>query len=403
MTNRLFVRVLVCGACATAAFLAACTSVIDSGKPVPAACFMKIYGGELDEGTPTVRQTSDGGYIVAGSTFITATNKDVELVKLDPQGNKLWDSTYGGSNEETAMDVMQTGDGGYAVVGSTLSYPGSYNVYLVRTDATGHKAWEQHYGGSGEEHGWRILPTAAGGFAIGGDARNGSNGSLDFYLVRVDGAGKSIGEKYLSVTGGSYDEYCHALITTSTGGYLMAGSWNLGSNPRVAVIKTDSAGGSASGANWPNKFGDVYAAAELSPTRFLLFGYTIEIGQSTTQASIVVDTVGTGWGIMGQYGTRGVSQFNGGQLTADGGAIAVGSTTGSGNGAEDILLVKFDASGAIQWAHTFGGGDEDIGNSVQQTSDGGYVLAGTTKSYGSGRTGRDIIVLKVDPDGNLCN
>jgi hypothetical protein len=385
--------------------MCACTSVLDSSKPDAAACFMRVTGGALNDEAVCVRQTSDGGYVVLGtSASYGAGGNDLYLVKLDAHGVVQWDSAYGGARDEIAQSVELTADGGYVLVGSTLSFPGSYNVYVVKVDAAGHKQWEQNYGGPTEDYGRCLVISPNGEFTIAGTTRNPDYQSLDFYLIHTDASGNKLWDKSLAVTGGNYDENCYGIARTAAGGYMLVGNIQFGAaTPRIATVTTDSAGKSLLAKSWLNTYGVARSVVETAPGQYILFGYTQDIGATYSQASTTNVNAKGEFSAGGAYGTRGLSEFNSGVRTADGGSIGVGYTTSTGNGGSDILLVKSDANGHQQWARTFGGADEDVGTFVQQTADGGYILVGKTKSFGPERTGFDEIIIKVDANGALCN
>ncbi len=106
--------------------------------PVPTPTFTKTFGGEETEEADSVQQTTDGGYIIAGYTkSFGAGNYDAYLVKTDEEGNEEWSRTFGGEENDSASSVQQTTDGGYVIAGSTSSFGGGWDAYLVKTDGEG--------------------------------------------------------------------------------------------------------------------------------------------------------------------------------------------------------------------------------------------------------------------------
>ena len=99
------------------------------------------------------------------------------------------------------------------------------------------------------------------------------------------------------------------------------------------------------------------------------------------------------------YGGSDVDRGYSIRQTIDGGYIIAGHTESFGSGLDDIWLLKLGSSGTIEWQKTYGGADDDGAFSVQQTSDGGYIVSGATKSFGAGST--DIWVLKLDAFGDI--
>jgi len=151
-------------------------------------------GARLDEEYPmsgedmgySVQQTKEGGYIITGYTCSAASHADVYLVKTDSEGNMEWSNTYGGEKWETGWSVKQTDDGGYIIAGETLSFgAGSRDVYLVKTDSEGNMEWNSTYGGTGNDVGYSIQETDDGEYIITGYTTSFGAGSNDVYLVKT--------------------------------------------------------------------------------------------------------------------------------------------------------------------------------------------------------------------------
>jgi Tol biopolymer transport system component len=152
----------------------------------------RTYGGASDEDGWCVDQTSpDGGYIIAGWTrSFGAGGKDLYLVKTDADGDTLWTRTYGGADDDWAMSVEQTPDGGYIMVGWTKSFGmGANDIYVIRTDASGDTLWTRTYGGPDDEFGHSVQVTADGWYIVAGSTRYDGADSADVYLLRIEGPG----------------------------------------------------------------------------------------------------------------------------------------------------------------------------------------------------------------------
>ena len=302
----------------------------------PDLLWTKTYGGSSGQ---SVQQTSDGGFIIAG--YNGANNSDFLLIKTDTFGDTLWTKTYGGVNEDRSRSVQQTSDGGYIIAGHTFSYgAGNADFWLVKTDASGSTVWEKTFGGINEDHAFSVQQTSDGGYIVAGYTFSGSATLIDVLLIKTDAAGNTV---WTRTIGGSGYEYAYSVQQTSDGGYIITGL-SLGG---VLLIKTDASGNEV----WTNTFG----------------GSGADIGRSVQQ-------------------------------TSDGGYIIAGYTDSYGAGAEDVWLIKTDAAGNDVWNKTFGGSNDEEGNSVQQTSDGGYIVAGYTASYGAGNW--DIWLIKTDASGD---
>jgi hypothetical protein len=271
-------------------------------QPAYAVKFVKIYGVTDDDYAYSVRQTSDGGYIVAGYTLSSGAGSfDAFLVKTNANGNPIWSKTYDVyhglpfRSSDYAYSVQQTSDGGYILAGYTSSFMVGPDIFLIKTDANGNIQWSKTYGGA------------------------------------------------------SYD-YAHSVRQTSDGGYIVAGYTNSfgASSFEIFLIKTDANGNII----WAKTYGGTY----------------------WDEASSV-------------------------QQTLDGGYIVAGFTPSFGAGGWDIFLIKTDANGNIIWAKTYGGTDDDRASYVQQTSDSGYIVAGRTASFGAGLS--DVFLVKTDANGNM--
>ena len=159
----------------------------------------KTYGGGRDDVGYCVQQTSDGGYIIVGTTnsFVTSrednylTKTDAfYLIKTDAYGNMQWNKTYGGKDTDVGYCVQQTSDGGYIIVGSTKSFGASgYDVYLIKTDSNGNMQWNKTYGGGGYDVGLRVRQTSDGGYIIVGGTLSFRTNSWDVYLIKLGGSG----------------------------------------------------------------------------------------------------------------------------------------------------------------------------------------------------------------------
>jgi len=316
----------------------------------PSPHFCKTIRGPENEWGNSLIQTADGGYAIAGTTTsFGAGLSDAYLVKLDANGNLQWTKTIGGKEFEDGYSLIQTADGGYAIAGATNSFgAGGYDVYVVKLDANGNLQWTKTIGGKKEDVGlMSLIQTSDGGYAIAGATNSFGAGNGDVYVVKLDANGKL---QWTKTIGGPGDEIGFSLIQTSDGGYAIAGStFSFGAGDEdVYVVKLDANGN----LQWTKTIG--------GPKR--------EWGSSLIQ-------------------------------TADGGYAIAGTTTSFGAGGEDVYVVKLDASGNLQWTKTIGGKKEDAGISLIQTSDGGYAIAGYTKSFGAG--GEDVYVVKLDADGKL--
>ncbi|WXG45852.1 MAG: hypothetical protein WED05_04105 [Candidatus Atabeyarchaeum deiterrae] len=366
--------------------------------PSPQAGWSRTYGGTGYDEAQSVQQTSDGGYIVAGYTHsFGAGGYDFWLVKTDGSGNQQWNKTYGGTNDDIAYSVQQTSDGGYIVAGYTSSFgAGLSDFWLVKTDGSGNQQWNKTYGGAGYDEAQSVQQTSDGGYLVAGST-DSFGASFDILLVKTDGSGNQQWNK--TYGGAGYDE-AQSVQQTSDGGYVVAGdttSFGAGGYD-FWLVKTDGSGNQ----QWNKTYGgagyDEAQSVQQTPDGgYIVAGYTSSFGAGSLDFWLV-KTDGSGnqqWNKT--YGGAGYDAASSVRQTRDGGYIVAGGTDSFGAGGYDFWLVKTDGSGNQQWNKTYGGAGYDEAQSVQQTPDGGYIVAGYTSSFGAG--GVDFWLVKAYQGG----
>ena len=237
-----------------------------------------------------------------------------------PNPETLWTRTYGGSGDDEAYSVQQTADGGYIVAGYTYSFgAGGDDFYLVRTNSQGDTLWTRTYGGDSLDCAYSVHQTADGGYIVAGYTYSFGAGLDDFYLVKTNSLGDTL---WTRAYGGSNYDDARSVQQTTDGGYIVAGyTWSFDAD----LVKTNSQGDTL----WTRTYG----------------------GSNGDDAYSV-------------------------QQTADGGYIVAGDTWSFGAGRNDFYLVKTNPMGDTLWTRTYGGRGNDSARSVQQTTDGGYIVAG---------------------------
>ena len=308
--------------------------------------WLKTYGSEYDELGASVEQTTDGGYILAGSTqpFGLGYVK-VYLVKTDAVGDTLWTKTLGETENDAAYAVRQTADNGYAITGYSFSWvTGGPDVFLMRTNSQGNMMWAKTYGGLYDDMGYSLEQTTDGGYVIAGF--KGEPLEHDVFILRTDSKGDTI---WTRTYGGRYDDVASSIQQTRDGGYIAVGhttSFTADQNPDVYLIRMDSRGDTL----WTRTYGDIYndvgyAVRQLSDNGYIIVGYT---GQEFVPG-LRVDF--------------------------------------------DVYLIRTDENGNVLWTKTYGGSEMDIGVDIRTTMDDGYIIVGQTNSFGSGAT--DVYLLKL--------
>jgi len=385
---------LFAGIFATQVFL---TVGCASGTTLPEEEWNQIFGGADLDTAHSVQQTSDDGYIIAGYTrSFGAGDEDVYLIKTDENGNMEWNKTFGGLDCEWGLSVQQTTDEGYIITGSTESFAtgiDDYDVYLIKTDKNGNEEWSKTFGGIKWDWGRSVQQTSDEGYIIAGLTKLA--GSDDVYLIKTDKNGTTEWSKTL---GGIKSEQGYSVQQTTDGGYIITGNTNsFGAGlTDVYLVKTDENGNM----EWSKTFGGTdwdygYSVQQTTDGGYIIAGETWSFGTGDRRIDVYLiktDENGTEeWSKI--FGGSDSDFGNSVQQTADGGYIIVGRTWSFGAGRLDVYLIKIDKNGTEEWNKTFGGSDSDIGRSVQQTDDGGYIIAGDTYSFGAGSA--DVWLIKV--------
>jgi len=299
----------------------------------------------------SLQETNDGGFILGGTD--RSYNFDFWIIKTNQFGTLQWEKTFGGSSFESLNSLQQTNDGGFILGGSSASSDGdvsgnngSSDFWIVKTDASGNLQWEKNFGGSSFESLNSLQQTSDGGFILGGSSSSsdgdvsGNNGSSDFWIIKTDVSGNLQWEKNF---GGSSNETINSLQQTSDNGFILGGSsyssdGNISGNNGSSdfwIVKTDASGN----LQWEKNFG----------------------GSSN-------------------------ETINSLQQTSDDGFILGGSSSSSdgnvsgNNGLSDFWIVKTNQFGTFEWEKNFGGSSNEIISSLDQTSDGGFIFGGYSRS-----------------------
>ncbi len=307
----------------------------------------------------------------------------------------LFQKTVGGSNNDILSDIQPTADGGSIAVGYSMSgisgdktealipstTSSTTDIWVVKLDATGLIQWQKNLGGDSYDFGESIKQTVDGGYIIGatsqsnisGDKTENSFGSQDYWIIKLDGTGAIQWQKTI---GGDKLEKAKDIQVTNDGGYIVGGY----SNSSISGNKTDNTNGL-----------DDYWVVKLD-----------DLGTIQWQKSI---------------GSDGYDNLNELKQTADGGYI-LGGFTYEGYypnsnfpryGAHDFYVVKIDAVGTVEWQKVYGGSYDDYIESLQQTTDGGYILGGYSTSNISGMktensnggSNGDYWLVKIDAIGTV--
>jgi hypothetical protein len=395
----------------------------------PGMQWQKCLGGEgYDEGY-SIQQTNSGGYILCGWTEsnngdvsgnlgpFTPSGGDVWVALLYPNGSIDWQKCLGGSGAEATKSVVrQTPDDGFIVAFSTISNDGDvignhggFDISLIKLSSNGFIQWQRCYGGTNYEEVASLETTTDGGYIFTGSTSStnadvsGNHGNDDVWLVKVNESGDI---EWQRCYGGTSDEGANCVVQTFDGGFAVTG-YTISNNEDVQgnhggwdtwVFKVNSLGDlewqkCLGGSNYENGFGitqSIDAGLVVAGVTKSNDGDVVGFhagGNSNTSDAWVVKLTSTG--AIEWQKCLGSSLFESAScidLVADGGFIIGGSTnsglfSATGNDYDyDYWIIRLDENGVMQWEQGLGGTMPDYLEAIQATSDGGYVMIGSTQS-----------------------
>jgi hypothetical protein len=387
MRTALISRVLGC--------LVAQAALAQTISPPPIE-WQRTFGGNNDDTLIALQQTTDGGFILGGYSYSyadgnkTATNfggGDFWVVRLDANGNRLWDNSFGGSDGDILYSLQQTFDGGFVLGGSSRSSVsgnktagnfGFNDFWVVRLDAGGAVLWDRNFGGGASDYLRCLQQTADGGYILGGYSSSGTDGSKtaahlgnnDFWIVRVDANGHQLWDRAF---GGGGRDTLSCLQQTRDGGFILGGDslFSLSGNKTSPIIGLTD-----------------WWIVGLDPNGNKLWEHSFGGTNDDFLTSL--------------------------QQTSDGGFVLGGSSASSASGNKsspnfggyDFWVMRLDEQGNKLWDRSFGGSGHDFLNSLQQTSDGGFILGGYSSSGADGNKSspnfglEDFWVVRLDAGGN---
>ncbi len=379
-----------------------CLFIVVPASSLTQITFQRTYGSTRDDWCLSVHETSDGGYIMGGGSYSYGTGLgDVYLIKTDSLGDTLWVRTYGGTDYDWGSFVQQTSDSGYIITGATSSFgAGENDVYLIKTDMNGDTLWTRTHGGAGYDVGASVQQTWDGGYVIAGETRSFGSGGQDFYLIKTDANGDTL---WTRTYGGTGRDYAFCVQATSDSGYIVVGgTTSFGAGWRdLYLVKTDANGDTLWTRTYGGTEGEYHGfVQETSDGGYILTGTSYSFGAVDEGDVYLVKTDANGDTLWTRaYGGPENDESYCVQATSDGGYVVVGSTASLGVGLYDVYLIKTDANGDTFWTKTYGGVYSDYGLFVQETSDSGFVLAGGTASFGASLY--DVYLIKTDPEGGV--
>ncbi len=364
--------------------------------------FAKAYTTTLDQSGNDVMQTSDGGYLIAGSTTTSIVNDvDVYIVKTNASGDTSWTRTYGGNSPDYPNGMIETADGNYIFVGSTMSFgTGDSDNYLLKINSlTGDTMWTRHYGGPGNEESKGITATADGNYVIVGSSNSPNIAVYQAELLKIHPDGSLVWDKFYGSMG---YETARSVKLCSDGGFIVVGSSALTSTSVASIylIKTNAAGDTA--------FTKKYAGPNSYQGKSILVNaadgtYTLcadDSSQATDNDVKVMNISSNGmvvnWSYVYGGGAKDICKMI--QPTSDGGYVVAGISRSFGWGNPDMWMLKLNSGGDTAWTRHYGGSGHEHCYDARQTADGGYVIIGRTHSF---TPNFEIYMVKTDSMGHI--
>jgi len=351
----------------------------------------KFYGEIEDEWAHNLIHTSDGGYVIAGSSYDPVVgDEDFLIMKFDEDGDLVFNRLLGTTDEEGARSIIETSDQGFALIGTTRdSIAGDTDLMLVKTDQYGVKQWIEVYGTFEHEQGSALLQTKDGGYLLAGTIQD-PEFNEDYWILKVDKDGLVEWEKHFGTTN---DDTLWALTPTQDNGFVLVGTSMDDEESDIYLIKINQSGEIQWGKLY-NTINDdrVYAAVLTTDGGFALAGSTTTGDDASKENFWLLKVNSEGFIEWGHYYGTGFNDTAWSVIQTKDGGFALAGHTDSGNGVWDALVVQTDANGEVKWIQSFGSVEDDWTEAIVQTTD-GFIVVGSI--YDSDTNDYDIWLQKL--------
>ena len=360
-------------------------------------CFSEIkcqswelsYGDEYFNRANSVLQTIDSGYIISGYSNTANNSEDIYLLKVSEDGDFEWEETYGNNNSDVGTSILQLQNGNYIITGSLNN-----NLFLTELNNDGIEIWTKEYLQEYNSTGYSVETTNDGGYIILGTVLLDSQ---EIVMIKTDNLGNIEWQQTYGDVGTDVGFY---LSNTTDGGYIVTGFTNSynGYN-QICLIKIHENGD----LDWMETYGSnickAYSVKQTNDNGYIITGYTYSETNGKDLYVIKVNTSGSiEWTRTIGYTSDDIG--NDIELTLDGGYIITGYFGSSNSSDRDLWLIKLNESGYTEWESFFGGTQYDVGKAVHQTNDNGFIISGYTFSYGNDS---QVYLIKTDSEGTLSS
>ncbi len=338
--------------------------------------------------------------VIDNDKLINSASRDI-IIRKEPQPVEIWNKTFAGPGIDKAYSVQQTRDGGYIIAGETQYFSSDYGlsetgVWLVKTDSSGNMQWNRTFVETDNLGGYCVRQTSDDGYIMVVTSTNYDSDMSDFWLIKVDSSGN---KQWSRIFGGKSSDRAYCVQQTSDNGFIITGKmYAYDVHYDIWLIKTDIAGNEL----WNKTFGgtDIDSAHSVWQTHdggYIIAGSTSSFGDDRYNVWVVkTDPNGneqwnkTYWETCNDCATLI-------QQTQDGGYIIAGVLNANFTDKFDICIAKTDSSGNMQWNKTFVKNTYNQAYCVKQTSDGGYIIAGETRF----QFNTNAWLIKTDQSGNI--
>lgn len=380
--------------------------------------FQYTIGGEGDEQALDLIRLPDGGYAITGFTSSYSSGiEDIYLLKLNNSFDLEWSRVFGSHNNDRGHKLIASQSGGFLITGTTYTN-GNNNppdMMLARTDDDGELIWIFSNGGSQSEVGWGLVELPDSNIIFTGASRSYAVTGNGAYLFKTDQTGSPLWGHIFDNTspmGAPASDNSRDIILCSSGDYVYITGMakrpgicpidNNASNVYLLLAKTDLNGEliwhTYVGGNTCRDNG--FGLIQTSDGNIVATGFTQNYGAGGDDVYLVKVDANTGNLIWTRtYGQSGNERANHLSETADGGLVLTGWTDSYGSGSTNVLLLKTNEQGHMEWSRVYGGSGTEEGFAVVQTDDLGYLIVGYTNSFGNG--GEDILIIKTDENGHI--
>lgn len=373
-----------------------CSSNSDNSETnsnIPTIGFVKTLGGSKNDTAKSVTKTSDGGYIILGSTqsmdgdILNKPNDSYNywILKFDENNNLQWQKNYGGTNDDQGSKIIETTDGGYAVLGYSQSTDGdvtqnsgAQDFWVAKLNNTGSIEWQKSFGFAGADSGISLIQTKDMGFLLVGVLDVTASGEL--------GNSKNLSQKH---AGGSYWAIKINAFGTKEWSHFYGGSFT---DTPYDVVQTEDNGFIIVGSSDSN---DVDITSNKGSYDFWVLKIS-EIGELIWEKS---------------FGGSEIDEARAITKSGDGNYIIIGDTRSNNfdvsknRGAADLWVIKLSPTGNLIWEKTFGGTGFDVGRSIAITQENSFIISGSSRSTDgdvlTNQGQNDAWVLKIDTNANL--